>query len=75
MNKSVKNNVENIRALHKKGLDLQQEGSQEKAILYFDRIIKIEPCNCEFLYDKAVSLQMLHKLDDAIDQYDKVLRL
>ncbi len=63
------------KVLHKTGLELQQQGKNEKAITYFDKAIELEPHNAEFLYDKAISLQVVLRFNDAMDFYDRVLRM
>ncbi len=35
--------MDSAKALHKKGLELQQVGKQEEAITYFDKAIELEP--------------------------------
>ena len=67
--------MNDIKSLHKKGLELQNIGKQEEAIGYFDRAIKLQPSNADLLYDKAISLQKLFRFEDAITFYDKSLEI
>lgn len=64
---------DDVVSLHKRALRLQKDGSQEEAIAHLDMALAIEPGNPELLYDKAISLQMLLRFDDAIKYYDKSL--
>lgn len=63
-----------IPSLHRKALKFQKDGDQEKAIVHLDRALELEPNNAELLYDKAISLQMLLRFDDAIEYYNKSLK-
>ena len=62
-----------ISSLHKKALKFQKDGDQEEAMIQLDKALEIEPDNAELLYDKAISLQMLLRFDDAIEYYNKSL--
>ncbi|MDE1843308.1 MAG: tetratricopeptide repeat protein [Thaumarchaeota archaeon] len=64
---------DSVESLHKKALEFQKNGEQDKALVQLDMALDIEPDNPELLYDKAVSLQMLLRFDDAIGYYDKSL--
>lgn len=66
---------DDVVSLHKRALKLQKDGSQEEAIGQLDRALAIEPGNPELLYDKAISLQMLLRFDEAIEYYDKSLKV
>lgn len=67
--------MKDSKTLHENGLELQQQGEHEKAITCFDMAIELEPDNAEFLYDEAVSLQIILQFSDAIGFYDKVLSI
>lgn len=64
---------DSVLSLHKKALKLQENGEQDKALVQFGKALEIDPNNPELLYDKAVSLQMMLRFDDAIEYYDKSL--
>ena len=69
---SSKNDIKN---LHRKALVLQKDGNQEESIKYFDKALEFEPNNSELLYDKAISFQMLLRFDDAVEYYNKSLKI
>lgn len=64
-----------IKRLHSKGLQLQKDGRQEKAIEYFNKALVIDANNSDILYDKAVSLQILLRFEEAVTYYDKVIEV
>ena len=67
--------VENIETLLKKGIALRMTSSPRHSILYFDKILKIEPSHIEALINKGNALGRLGKYHDAIICYDKVLKI
>lgn len=67
--------VTNIETLLKKGISLRMAGSPRHSILYFDKILKIEPTHIEALVNKGNALGRLGKYQDAIICYDKVLKI
>ena len=67
--------VEDIETLLKKGIALRMTSSPRHSILYFDKILKIEPSHIEALVNKGNALGRLCKYHDAIICYDKVLKI
>ena len=67
--------VTSIEALLKKGIALRMTGSPRYSILYFDKILKIEPDHTEALINKGNALGRLGKYHDAIICYDRVLKI
>ena len=45
------------------------------ALVYFDKVLRINPRNADALYDKGVTLASLGRYDEAIACYDMVLRM
>jgi len=67
--------VESIETLLKKGIAFRMTGSPRHSVLYFDKILKIEPNHIEALVNKGNALGRLGKYHDAIICYDKVLKI
>lgn len=67
--------VESTETLLKKGIAFRMTGSPRHSILYFDKILKIEPHHIEALINKGNALGKLGKYHDAIICYDEVLKV
>ena len=67
--------IESTETLLKKGIALRMTGSPRHSILYFDKILKIEPNHIEALINKGNALGRLGKYHEAIVYYDKVLKI
>ena len=72
---SSDDNIASTETLLKKGIALRMAGSPRHSILYFDKILKIEPSHIEALVNKGNSLGRLGKYHEAIVCYDKVLKI
>ena len=55
--------------------ELSQEGNYQKALYYYDEILKKDPRNIKALIDKGVTLQTLGKLKNSLACYNKALVL
>ena len=59
----------------KTGNDLFDQGNYENAITYYDKALNINSTDINVLYNKALALDSLGRLNDAIVYYDKALAI
>jgi hypothetical protein len=67
--------VTEIDNLLSEGMDFFGKEEYDKAILQFDKILKIDPNNVDALYNKANTLSRTGKFGTAIPLYEQVLKL
>jgi tetratricopeptide (TPR) repeat protein len=52
---------------------MDSQGRFGKAIMYYDKVLAIDPNDVLALINKGRALSQLHRFDDAISNYDKAL--
>ena len=64
-----------ITVIQAKAIALQKLGRTEDAIAEWDNLIKEDPTNADFVFNKALLLDMLERYDDAAKVYLKAIEL
>ena len=57
------------------GDELRDAGKYEEAIVYYDKVLAIDPTDLDALLRKGLALDDLGKIDEAILYYDKVIAI
>ena len=66
---------ETAQSLLKKGYDQSMNGSHEQALQTYDRVIQIDPENGLAWINKANSLMVLNRMDEATAAYQRALEI
>ncbi len=66
---------DNVYTLRSKGYYAHQQGMNEQAIEYYDRVLAIDPNDVYALNGKGNSLTNLGRYQEAIEYYDRVLAI
>jgi tetratricopeptide (TPR) repeat protein len=54
---------------------MEMKGNDERAFLYYDRVLKMDPKNPKAWYQKGTTLQRLERNEEALTCYEKALEL
>jgi len=65
----------NIEDLIEMGIELEESEQYEEAIIYFDKVLELDPDNVESLNEKGVILLKLDQFEEAISYFDRALIL
>lgn len=64
-----------MKALYNKANSLDSLGRHEEAILYYDKVLEIDPSHADALFNKSVVLDNLGHKRDAAQSYRQFLAL
>lgn len=61
--------------LHKKALTYYYHGNYADAVIYYDKVLEIEPQDVHALYDKGVCLAKQNMFEESIDYFNKAAEI
>src|SRR5574342_751628 len=67
--------IQNIEELFDKGITLRKTGNPKESILYFNKVLDINPNHLEALLNKGHALGRIGRYNDALVWYDRVLKI
>jgi tetratricopeptide (TPR) repeat protein len=69
------NITDDVNALFERGETLRGLGQFNESIVYYDKILAIDPNNTDIMYNKGDSLSDLGQYNESIGYFDKVLAI
>ena len=67
--------LDGVEKLYDKGYLMSKLGKYEDAMIYFDKVLEIDPNHIDSLYFKGLTLSDLGRDEEAIEYFDRVLTL